>query len=406
MISQALIKAVVPWLLMALWIFQFRDYRSKGAELPALYCVIFAGFSSNFTSIYREFGQVFSLLLALLFLVGVLKRRALPRFTFPLIGMAFFIGLSLIGNSSELAYSATINFISVSLVAAYVVRDLRRSDVRDSVFRMMVIIAFVLSLIAIGEGVLLDVRAEATFSNPNYLAFFLGVALSFVFVLPGRRLRWLFFGVISLGIYFTQSRAGFVFPLLAVGINLFALGLRRALLITPLLVALAISALFVDFSALKLGRDVESSDVERFLSVEAGIQMTREHPISGVGWGRYLEEFWSALSRSRSIVSGTQAAQVASHRDMVSHNDFVRVFAELGVLGGVYFLSIVFWSLRCTAALQTHLRYSFAISQLGALAFSLTHNNLNSSLFWVIFLFPIAVALRSAVPAPRREGLL
>lgn len=389
MISQEAIKTFVPWLLMILWAFRLRQNRNSASALASLYVVIFAGFSANFTFIYRELGQGFSVFCALLVFAGIFSRRTAPRYSIPLVVFFLFIALSLIDNRSALAFGATLNFISVSLVTVAVLGLLLTERGLKSFREAMIYCATVLSITAVVEVLGAGGRAEATFTNPNYLAFFLGVAGCIASLGSTGRCRWPVFIVICAGIFVTQSRAGMLFPIAALAGYAANVGLRRLAIIGPVLGG-AFVALFLALSSSESQRDVEGSDAERYLAIEAGIQMTSDHLIAGVGWGRYLEEFWVANSRAPSLFPATEVVNVYSHRDMVSHNDFVRVFAELGVAGGLYFILLLAWSSRSIFRLPSELRYMFAAMLLGSLAFSLTHNNLNSSLFWIILMFPIA----------------
>lgn len=391
-----IIKVFVPWLLIAQWLVRFKSNRKRGAALVTLYIAVFAGFSSNFTPLYREFGQIFSLLLGLFALAKIYTRRSIPAFALPLLGALFFIVVSLMVNgASSLALDATLNFVAVSLVSLMVVSELLGDSRRNAFFEHFVLVAVIVSVASIIEGVLTGARAEATFSNTNYLAYFLGVASCFVLGRFAGKRGWTLFALIVLGIYCTKSRAGLAFPLLAASAYVVSLGARRLLRAAPIVVlaGLMLSVVTAAFPGLQR-ENADSSDAERLVAIEAGFEMVRGSPVFGVGWGRYMEEFWGAASRAPVLFAETIGANIGRHRDMVSHNDIVRVFAELGVLAGLCFLMLLAWSARAVVRLPAELRSSLAAALGGSLFFSVTHNNLNSALFWIVLLLPIALRAR------------
>lgn len=394
MISQELIKLFVPWLLFGLWLWGARDFVRCKAALITLYVTVFAGFSSNFAPLYREVGQAFSLFLGVHYLLGVLGRRAIPRWLAPVGVMLIFIVASQVSNgTSAVSLDSTLNFFAVSLVAALVVTRLLDSDARMQFALHLSRVAVVLAAISILEGVALGGRSEVTFSNSNYLGYFLGIASGVVLFSRSVGWKWLWFLVIVVGIYYTRSRAGLAFPVIAICVLLASQGAKRIVLVAPIFAAVSLFLLLWMPGMVGLGRDgQDASDTERLVAVEAGIEMLLEHPLFGIGWGRYIEEFWSALTRSPFLFEKTVGVGTFGHRDMVSHNDIVRVFAELGAPAGIFFLGLLVWSFRGVLRLEGAERGACITAFLGSMVFSLTHNNMNSAAFWVVLLLPLALS--------------
>lgn len=396
MISQGLIKIVLPWLFLAMWAFNVRSRRVRVGLMATLYITVLAGFASNFTPFYREMGQVFSILMVLLFFLRIYKRGAIPRHAAPVLALLFLILVSLIVNPSRsTTVVALVNFLVVSAVAVYVVSEIESRAGFEEFARQFRLLGILLAGISVLEGIGLNVRSEGTFSNPNYLGLFLGVAACMTFVGTSGWRRWSSFLIISIGIYYTQSRAAFIMPFLMIVFNFLSIGVRRVVALSPALLLLAALVVFIPFPVGVSQRDDGGSDSERVLALEAGIEMARENPFFGVGWGHFIEEFWSASSRAPVLFPSVPRVET-SRRDMVSHNDYVRMFAELGVVAGVYFMFLTWRSFRRVLAMPAGLRMVLAPTLLGLVAFSLTHNNLNSALFWIFFLYPMAAKWKRA----------
>ena len=101
-------------------------------------------------------------------------------------------------------------------------------------------------------------------------------------------------------------------------------------------------------------------------------------PLFGIGYGRFIEEFKYYLDGDIVLLHAID--------EIVTHNDYYRVLAELGLFGMFLFLFYIFRN----AFYLFRIKYDFAVLFLFILAvsYSFTHNNLNSFLFWLMASMP------------------
>jgi len=80
---------------------------------------------------------------------------------------------------------------------------------------------------------------------------------------------------------------------------------------------------------------MDTSTHDRLHLVEAGIRMTLDHPVLGVGFGQ-SSRHWQRY----------KAAEIVSTDDIELHNSFIAVSAQTGLLGLIPFMALVVLSLR------------------------------------------------------------
>lgn len=85
-----------------------------------------------------------------------------------------------------------------------------------------------------------------------------------------------------------------------------------------------------------IGGDASADD--RVIVWHAAFRMLIDHPIFGVGWGRFTDYVTDYGSPVR----------------IIAHNTIISVFAELGLLGGITFLSILKYSLSQLYRIMKH----------------------------------------------------
>jgi len=79
---------------------------------------------------------------------------------------------------------------------------------------------------------------------------------------------------------------------------------------------------------------LEGSAASRLIFIKGGIRMIKDHPIFGVGFGAF------------ELLSIQYMADLGLTRPLVAHNMYVQIFSEMGLLGILTFLSILFFSFR------------------------------------------------------------
>ncbi|HKQ75641.1 MAG TPA: O-antigen ligase family protein [Blastocatellia bacterium] len=173
------------------------------------------------------------------------------------------------------------------------------------------------------------------FGNPNDIACVLALMLPFtvIFALISRGFkRWLFFacaGLSALAILLTFSRSGFIALALASGLIIwkFARG-RRLKIALPVIVVVAV--LFAAMPGKYKTRlstifnpqtDTTNSAQERQEQMLRGVTLAVTRPIVGVGMGNF---------------------HIYGIKELRAHNAFLETAAELGMLGLIAFLIIIF----------------------------------------------------------------
>ncbi|MEW5983883.1 MAG: O-antigen ligase family protein [Acidobacteriota bacterium] len=170
------------------------------------------------------------------------------------------------------------------------------------------------------------VRGTGIFGDPNDLAMSLVMVFPFLFTAiltrePGnmRRVAALAaLGLLAYALLLTQSRGGLV--------GLAALGAaylyRRSGRVAPVVAVVVIAGFLLAAGSGRL-REMRSSEASaqgRIQAWSAGLQMLKAKPVLGVGYDAYTE-----------------------HHELVAHNSFVHTFAELGLVGGYFFIGMFFW---------------------------------------------------------------
>ncbi len=211
-------------------------------------------------------------------------------------------------------------------------------------------------------------------------------------------------------------------PIIGAGVALIALAfislvrrsfrprsLRRACL---LLAAFALAtALQVLPSPLTQGRSstvarLQSTSISepntqvRFLFWGIGLEMLRQHPVTGVGANNYDAAYPQA--RAQFSVRHASSPLVAMHEEMIverAHNEYVQILAELGIVGFALFLA---FCVALIIAAWRALRYSRSALAPGAccslIAFALSSGASSASFRWMggglIFFFAAALVSR------------
>lgn len=185
-------------------------------------------------------------------------------------------------------------------------------------------------------AVLWRVRNLGFLSDPNDLAQMLVVAIPMLIGLFVRG-RWFFnaalllpaFGSLLYTIYLTHSR-GALFGLAAALSMMFyrTIGLVR----TGLLLGMgAVLASALNFSG---GRDISFGEESAAIRIDAwssGLEMLRAHPLTGIGFGMFTDFHYAT-----------------------AHNSLVLCFAELGLIGYLFWLGLLVLAFRILSRAVSH----------------------------------------------------
>lgn len=253
-------------------------------------------------------------------------------------------------------------------------------------------------------------RAAAGFGQPNALAGFLLVlvpACVAAALIPrhGPRLGWLAAALAVGGIYVTFSRGA----LLALAVVPFAfLGLRRSLLIAPVLLVLVTSLtpgiLRERFATATLQGSEAATRVDIWRTAAS---IWTEHPLAGVGPGAFPDAYATARVPGKQFLPDTQFTPPPH-----AHNLGLQLLAEQGLLGLTAYVLLLLAAigvlLSARAGPEPWMRGTAAALLATLLAFN-AHNLLDVTLLegtaqvvWAIF--GLAAALGGTVAAARARA--
>lgn len=250
------------------------------------------------------------------------------------------------------------------------------------IFNVLMINGALLSFGALVEHYGLSIkRAELGMGNPNYLAFYLSVAFCLFFY---RMRRWsiitmLYGALLVVGVLCTGSYSILLcFPIFVL-LKLFyrilsnkktpalSKGISFGLLLTALaIIVMASSEKMLSIPVIKSVLD--DKDTSRLYVWQEAIEDVKSNFFNGVGYN-----YW----RSRYGVG------------YVTHNDFLRILVETGIVGFGALL-IYWWNITskiCKSKVRNQPMYMSLLLVL--VIFSCFHNNINSLLFWIVLSLPL-----------------
>jgi O-antigen ligase len=397
--SSDLFKLISPVVYVIFVLSYFCSARSVKLVGPSLFFASFVAFSQNFSFVYREVHQLIQICLIVLYVNEFLRKFIVLKINFIFLILLFFVLFSFIFSVfDEDARAQLINLISVIFVVNYLFAKVVSAEVMRELMSFVAKLAVVASFVGLFEYFLnVSPRIEGTFSNPNYFAFFLGIGWCFAFeVMSGLR-RKLSLCIIFMVIILSGSRVAIVFPFVHVLWSAYRCNGFRRLVTYGLVVLIFSSAILVSgASRFSNAEASEGSDAERVIFALIAYKMASDHPFTGVGWGRFAPEFSSYSSTVESIVVSAGEVNVSSQDRRVTHNDYMRILAELG---WVAFFMTLFLLFTCFVRIirYTTNEYNYIMPVwLGVVAFSMTHNNLNGAVFWFIFLLPLKFLKRKS----------
>jgi len=390
--NQEFIKLIFPSFIFISWvIFSFRFRKKYTIIGSALYLASYVAFSSNFIFVYREFHQFIQLILICFFIYPTILSGRPGWINKILMVFLLFIVISLISSPiDEDAKSQLINFIVCLGVTNYLFSSIKSSSDVEKIFQYMASLAVILSIAGLLEFASdPGRRIETTFSNPNYFGLFLGIGFCAVAVSFNGFKRNLSLILILVMIVASGSRSSIAFPFFYSLWHIYRQKRYDKQII--LLLFFLIMTTSVVYSGMTRFSDKEqtaASDAERLVFAKIAIRMANTHPFTGVGWGRFISEFENYSSFSEQVVTAGGVIDVSEQTRRVTHNDFLRILAELGWVAFATVIALTIYGVRLQLTSFTHF-FSFLPPIWGGMVFfSIGHNNLNNALFWFIFLLP------------------
>lgn len=181
-------------------------------------------------------------------------------------------------------------------------------------------------------------RINATFDNPNTFASFLiiGIFPVLMMIIKNKNIfiKFFFFMLLAMGlcnISFTGSRNAFL--ALGIGLVILAIFYNWRFLIV-LLGAGGLGFIIPQIRMRLLAIGDKSLDEGRIKIWETALKMIHNHPILGVGNGNFIKLYDSYVAKYKYLA-------YLNYSNYPTHNSFLKVEAELGIFGGLFFICIL-----------------------------------------------------------------
>lgn len=377
-------KFFAPLILFFYWfLYSFRLEKKIGFLL--LFFTTFAAFSSNFSFIYRESYQFIQILMIFYFILILIKVKKLNKILIYMFVFLLFIFFSLIGNSFDNDYiSQTINFIALFGVLGFLLHQIKSKENLYIILRYIGEISFVLAILGIIEFLLTGaLRVEATFSNPNYYSLFLGIGFCCLYNFK-INFKWLKLLIIIVAIFLSGSRSGILFPFMQFFWSLY---LDKKYL--KLFLSIFIGIVLVGTISLRDKEATAGSDAERIVFTKMAIEMAKDHPLNGIGWGRFPAEFKNYSYISNNLLFKGVEINASDHDRRVTHNDLMRILAELGFPVFLLAIGFLLYNIFILMKFKSFNEVFLLPCWFGLILFSLSHNNMNSIFFWFFLFLPL-----------------
>lgn len=195
-----------------------------------------------------------------------------------------------------------------------------------------------------------SIRSAGLAGGANSAARYFLVALVFLYFLQVqnknkffRIVVFTFIGIIILGTLVTISRTGILLLVTAIGMLLvLERGQNRSQALVLVLISLIVVWFFADniisisYSILPSIQNSSDTMGVRYGLWQAGIRMLEAHPIGGVGIGQFPQQlpyYGHELLKAKYLSKG-------------AHNMYIQVAAEAGLVGLLFFISLLISSLR------------------------------------------------------------
>ena len=248
------------------------------------------------------------------------------------------------------------------------------------------------------EGYRAGGRGEGIFGNSNDMALFLVTLIPFAIVFAiqsSTTLRKLVFSgvaiLMSLGIFLTYSRSGFIGLLVATGFLAWKLGKKRRIeiligggVLVAILLALSPGYALRLASIVAPSLDPVGSSEARQGELFRSLYIAIRHPLLGIGMGNYAPEM--------------------SYRGLVTHNSYTQVGAEMGAAALVCYTLFLVKPLRklaqiardtCGAKVDSHFYYLAVGLQASLIGYMVSSFFASVAYLWyVYYLVAYAVCFR------------
>ncbi len=300
------------------------------------------------------------LLIILLYIAIILKDKAefsvnIKNFSKDFLGLGLicFLGIMLISTTyaavKTIALSESLRLLSYIIIYFIIKYETGNEKYTKGIFHSYIItlaaaniFGLIQALTGLGSERKFIVgsidRISITFGNPNSFAAFLiiGVFPVLMLMIKEKRVKQklsygLLFISMMINIYFTQSRNSWI--ALVLGCILLSVIYNWRFLIGILSLG-ALVQMIPQISNRVNHLTNDLSNQNRINSWKVAIKMIKDHPFMGVGNGNYEKLYGSYVKKYPELAYST-------FTEWPTHNSYLKVESELGILGGIIFLSVL-----------------------------------------------------------------
>lgn len=403
--EQEILRAIAPAIAFFGWLYLVNSTRFRTIKWVSLYFFSYAFFSSNFTFIYRDIHQAIQIVFIAIFIDKIIRSRQIPKINFVFFLFLIFVSASLIRSGLDDDAKAQLINLLVSLgVCNYLFSSLKNDRRLGLLLEFIGGVSLFVAIIGIIEFILSDnSRVQGTFSNSNYFGLFVGLGFCLVFSKWQGWRRNFALALMLFSIILCGSRSALLLPLLQYSWFLYRERNINKLLLYFFALATCLAVVIgTGISRFSNTDETKSSDAERFIFADIAMSMANDHPFTGVGWGRFISEFGNYSSRSIVITLDEGDVDATNQDRRVTHNDFLRILAELGWPALVVSTAFLIFVLNIVLRKRYSNSECLTPIWIGLILFSIGHNNLNNALFWFFALIPYLIYSNEKFSKPLR----
>lgn len=290
----------------------------------------------------------------------------------------FLFSIIIHGNvvSDNIFFSSLINILYIYLVVATLTFSrISTENFKKAILPVIYPLIFYISIGFLDYFIYRNNRIGEDL-NPNYYALSLILAFVFFSYTYNRKKIFVFFTgiIVAILIFLTNSDSAIVSIAIMFFLSYFStINFRITLKI--IYIAITAGLLFTfyisfanEFDLLFVKSIFTKDDFSRIYIFNNVVSNFIKNPIFGVPYGTFRVN-WNGL-------------------EMVTHNDYLRILVELGLIGFLLFISQFYFSINKLKKFNQKTK-TFLISIIIInFTYSLTHNNLNNPFFWIILLLP------------------
>ncbi|MBG9452130.1 hypothetical protein ABE67_22910 [Cytobacillus firmus] len=360
-------------------LFYYRKLGPNKVSFP-LY-IYMAMFPYDFSRVlpYSEFFLQMLLILGIISLVFSNKKVRFNKFELTylvVVILTSFINVYL--NDYNLFNSYLLNLIYVLVFSFYSFNTITSTQQMEQTFRIFVINTYVLTLCAILEYYLVGInRPEVGLGNPNYFGLYIFIGLICALFINKRVSSYILLIVlVAYSIILSGSNTiiliiliQFIFWMIVRAnsktlFRLFWIGFGS---ITTFYMYVTISFNYANSGLLQYF--VKEDDLSRIYIWKGAWNTFSSNIFHGVGYGNLLIPF--------------------ADREFVTHNDYLRILGEVGLIGFIVLAFYFIFIINRLNLFKQRTTLFLGFFFLAILVFSLTHNNMNSILFWWFISLPL-----------------